>query len=144
MLDTLKTLGAERMDALLKAAPRKVREELYRRLGIKSKSSTFSLKGRSTEKGDRVVQSLAQGRDPGREVLDELVRNYLFGKRALLTTALDHLEVRHNDGLTDQDLDFLESLEPKQVKALKAALKDHDPVDVRLYLELMRVPDADR
>jgi hypothetical protein len=143
MRETLKTLSPERMDALLRAAPRKVREELYRRLGIKAKSATFSLKSRSAEKGQRVLQCLAEGRDPGQEVLEELVRNHLYGQRALLAAALDHLGVRHNDGLTDQDLDFLASLEPKKVKALEAALADHDPVDVRLYLELMHVPRVD-
>ncbi|MEM1023913.1 MAG: hypothetical protein AAGD10_00355 [Myxococcota bacterium] len=140
MLETLKTLDSDRMDALLKAAPRKVREELYRRLGIKAKSSAFSLKSRANEKGGRVLASLADGKDPGREVLEELVRSYLFGRRALLSSALDHLKVRHSEGLTDQDLEFLEALEPKQVMALQEALAEHDPVDVRLYLDLMRVP----
>lgn len=140
MLETLKKLDPERMDALLKAAPRKVREELYRRLGIKAKSSAFSLRSKSAEKGDRVLAQLNAGKDPGGEVLEELVRSYLFGRRELLAAALDHLEIRHSEGLTDQDLDFLQELNREQVGALEAALAGHDPVDVSLYLDLMRVP----
>ena len=130
------------MGELLSASPRKLREEMFRRLGIKAKGrSGFKLASKGDARAGRFGEVLGSGVEIEEEMLDELARNYLFGRRELLGHALDFMGVEHNEGLTDSDLEFLEEMEAGKERELRELLseKGHDAKDVDLYLALMRV-----
>ncbi len=135
-------MSPERFQTLLAASPKKLREEIFRRAGIKTQNSPFSLK--TSPKNEVRVQKLQEliqgGLTLPEELAQELVRNYLVTRRPLLRDALDFLEIPHTDGLTDADLDFMEKLPKDVADGLRAKLAAHDADDVALYLNFMNVP----
>ena len=49
----------------------------------------------------------------------------------------------HDDGLTDEDLDFIADLPTERGQELKSELaQKHDAQDVDLYLRFMNIPGA--
>ncbi|MEO1233748.1 MAG: hypothetical protein AAFZ18_33105 [Myxococcota bacterium] len=130
------------MSELLSASPRKLREEMFRRLGIKAKGrSGFKLASKGDARAGRFGEVLASDTEIDDEILDELARNYLFGRRELLGDALDFLGIEHNEGLTDSELDFFEELEAEKESELRGLLagRGHEAKDVDLYFALMRL-----
>ncbi|NJK89139.1 MAG: hypothetical protein HC923_06850 [Myxococcales bacterium] len=129
-------MDAEGLKALLEAAPRKLREALFRSAGIRLKTSAYSLRDRSKEQRfDRLRSSLAEGLEVQGEVADELIRNYLGSRPELLGDALDYWKVPHRNGFTDHDMDFVKALSPAEVAQVDAHLSArHAPNDVKLYL----------
>lgn len=143
--DVLSALDAERFSELVSASPKKFREELYRRAGIRVKSDAFSLKGspKNEVRAQKLHALLRGGLQLGDQVLEELIRNYLYTRRTLLADALDYFEVPHENGLTDSELDFIEKLKPEDGRALRENLAlRHDGRDVDLYLAFMNIPCA--
>lgn len=135
--------GPARLEDILDACPRRSREELYRRLGIKSrKRAGFRLKNTVDDRPSKVHERLSEQGLP-EELLQELVRNFLFTRRTLLGDALDFFQVPHDQGLTDQDLDFMEGLEPERASELKSLLGDkgHAAQDIDLYFRMMAIPE---
>lgn len=143
--ELLRELDPEHLDRVVHAGSKKLREELFRRCGIRPKSSSFSLKGASRgARVERLREKLREGTDPGSEVCEEVIRSYFYQKRDLLAQALDFLGVRHEDGLTDDDIDFLETLENDRSKALMDELeKTHPAEDVKLYFGFMGIPEPE-
>lgn len=137
----LASSDAATMEEVVAASPRRFREEVFRRLGIKAKAKGFRLASKGDARSGKFQELLQSDKEVEEEIVEEFVRNYLFGRRALLGDALDFLEVEHRDGLTDHELEFLTSLEPEKVERLSSHLADrgHDQLDVGLYLRLMRV-----
>lgn len=133
----------DRFGEIVFASPKKFREEVFRRAGIRAKKGgAFALS--SAKKNDVRVQKLMEaiqgGADVPDDLLAELVRNYLYTRRALLAEALDFLEVEHEEGLTDADLDFIEELPKERIAQLRDVLeRNHDKADVELYLRFMNV-----
>ncbi|MGF1509027.1 MAG: hypothetical protein ACFB9M_05940 [Myxococcota bacterium] len=137
----LRRLSPEKLDAVMGASPKRYREELFRRAGLKAKGTAFSLRRSQTEgRARKLYERLQAGFEVGEEVCAEVVRHYLYERRALLGAALDHLNVPHQEGLTNHDVGFMSSLEPEQVKALEQALAEFDEEDVEIYLRFMDVP----
>ncbi|MCB9655271.1 MAG: hypothetical protein H6729_14210 [Deltaproteobacteria bacterium] len=145
LTELLGRMPPDRFEELLAASPKKFREEIFRKAGSKKKTSAFSLK---TASGDphrvgKVQEAIRSGSTLGGEYIEELVRNYLYGRRALLADALDFLGVEHDDGLTETDLDFVGDMPEEKGRALRAALEGkHAASDVELYLSFMGVPGA--
>jgi hypothetical protein len=144
-LEYLNQLDAERFGEILSASPKKFREELFRRAGIKTKSDAFSLK--TSNKNEVRIQKLhaafKEGLNPGDDVVEELIRNYLYTRRPMLAEALDHFKVEHDNGLTDEDLSFIEKLEPEKGRELKKQLAEkYGDKDVDLYFAFMNIPCA--
>lgn len=144
----LAQLEPDHFDAVIRASPKRFREEVFRRAGIRTKGGggAFSLKsGSKTEaRVKRLQEGLAGPLEISDELLEELLRNYLYTRRALLGEALDFLEVPHEEGLTDEDLDFVEKLEPERATRLRDVLcRSHEARDVDLYLRFMKVPQTD-
>lgn len=138
----LRELDTPALGELLGKSPRKLREEMFRRLGIKGKGgSGFRLASKGDARAGRFAEVLASDIEIEEEVLDELARNYLFARRELLADALDFFEVEHSEGLTDSSLDFLEELEAGRETEFRGHLvsKGHAERDVDLYFGLMRV-----
>lgn len=142
-IEILAALSPERLRLLVEAAPRKIREELFRRAGIKSKSSTYSLRGGDkTARYGRLKEKLETGGVASTDAPEEVIRSYLGQQSSLLADALDHFDVPHRDGFTDEDLDFMQSLEPRKVKAFWDDLRarGHEDADIELYCRYMNVP----
>ncbi len=133
----------ERFNEIVFASPKKFREELFRRAGVKAKKGgAFALSNakKNAVRVEKLLASMQDGADLPDELLAELIRNYLYTKRALLAEALDFFEVEHDEGLTDADLDFIEELPEERVTQLRGILeRSHDKDDVELYLRFMNV-----
>ncbi len=141
--EILRTMSPDRFTEVVSASPRKVREELYRRLGLKpKKNSAFALKkAEDDDRSGRLLAAIQNGEAVADEVLEELIRSYLSFRRELLADALDHFEIPHENGLTDQEIDFLSELPKDKATALrKLLLSKHQPADVDLYFAYMNIP----
>lgn len=140
--EIVRRLEADRFAALLGACPKAFREQLFRKSGIRAKGNTFALSSSSkTEvRAGKLLDAIKGGLDLGDDVLEEVIRNYLYTRRGLLADALDHFNVPHEGGLTDADLDFIEELPPEKSRELKTLLvQKHDPADVELYFAFMNI-----
>lgn len=143
--EIVRRLPADRFVAVLSASPKAFREELFRKGNVKVKGNAFSLAStpKNHVRAEKLHESILGGLDLGDEVLEELLRNYLFTQRPLLSAALDELGVVHEQGLTEQDLDFISKLEADKVTRLRSMLlAKFDPNDVHLYLDFMNVPSS--
>ncbi|MBI5495793.1 MAG: hypothetical protein HY904_12280 [Deltaproteobacteria bacterium] len=132
---------------MMARSPRSVRETLFGRLNIKA-SSTKSILPKLHQKNEERIKKLHTklAQVPGnakneQDLCSELIRNWLVGKNPMLIAAMDQLGVKHENGLTEQELDFIEKLEPAKVKDLVGALagKFADE-EVGIYLRFMKVP----
>jgi len=144
-LQLLKRLTPDHFASVMGSAPKKVREELFRRAGIKNKGGAFAL--RTSQKTEARIKKLYEvigsASDIPDELVEEVIRQYLFNRRDLLAQALDFFGVEHDHGLTDADLDFLSELETEKKTELRRLLKEkHDDADVELYLGFMGIGDA--
>ncbi len=138
-------LDTDRFQQVLAASPKKFREEVFRRAGIRTKSGAFSLKTepKNEVRTQKLLAAIKEGIDLGEGVAEELIRNYLYTKRAMLSDALDHFKVTHDNGLTDEDLSFVEKLNPEEGKKLKSELASkYGEPDVDLYFAFMNIPSA--
>ncbi len=141
--ELLSTMSESYFTEVVLASPKKFREEVFRRVGIKSRSGgAFSL---ATNKKNEVrikrlfsaIQEGAAIEDP---VAEELIRNYLYTRRTLLADALDFFEVAHDNGLTDADLDFMAEVDAAKGDELRTRLTgSHPEADVELYLRFMNI-----
>ncbi|MBX2812317.1 MAG: hypothetical protein KTR25_10930 [Myxococcales bacterium] len=124
--------------SIVSASPRKFREELFKRFGIKSRAAGggFKLSAKNDARARKFLELLQADIEVPDEVLQELARNYLYLKRSMLADALDHLDVPHQDGLTDRELDFIAKLPGEEIQDLRDSLqsKGHTERDVLLYL----------
>ena len=97
-------MSAQTFAELVAASPRKTRETLFQRLGIKAKK-TIGLKvhGKLEDRTKKLHEKL-KGADSEQEnrLCEELVRNWLYTKRPLLKATLDHLGIKNDNGLVDE------------------------------------------
>lgn len=141
--ELLRQMDADQLSSAVQACPKKLREELFRRCGVRARNSSFSLKSGGS-KGARIEKlrdQLRQGADPGDEMAEEVIRAYFYTRRELLGEALDWLNVPHREGLTDADIEFLQELDGERAKGLMDHLIDRFPSsDVHLYFQFMQIP----
>jgi len=142
--DILRKLSADHFGAVVSASPKKFREEVFRRAGVKNRGGgAFALKstGKTNARMKKLRKEMLEGFELEAEIAEELIRNYLYTRRPMLAEALDFLEVEHDEGLTDADLDFIQELPAERGKHLKDLLcRNHEAEDVELYLAFMDVP----
>ena len=140
--ELLVTMSESYFTDVISASPKKFREELFRRTGIKSRGGAFSL---ATNKKNelrikRLFQAIQEGAEIEGAIAEELIRNYLYTRRPLLADALDFFEVPHQEGLTEADLDFLAQVEAARGNELRSKLTArHAEADVDLYLRFMNI-----
>jgi hypothetical protein len=134
-------------DEVIAASPRKVREMLFSRLGIKPKKS-FTLRAFSDRKSEqnrllhRALTKDATQREA--DVCKELIRAWLYTKRPLLKSALDFLGIPNDDGLVEVETDFFKELKKDKAQSLVEHLYKSFPKDeVNLYLNFVEVPFMD-
>ena len=138
-------MGADTFQEVISASPRKIRETLFGRLGIKAKKKTVGLRvhGRLEERTKKLHARLKDASsDAERELCEELVRNWLFTKRDLLAATLDYLGVENDGGLIEEEPTFFKELEKEKVQALVAHLVEQgfEMEPILIYLKFHDVP----
>ena len=125
------------------ASPRKIRETLFARMNIKAKKQIglkvhAKLEERTKKLHERLKTASTSQED---KLCEELVRNWLYTKRPLLKATLDHLGVKNDNGLVEEDPTFFKDLTTEKVQELVDLLKkDHPPEHIKLYLGFVGVP----
>lgn len=142
--DILRKLDGDHFGEVVNASPKKFREEIFRRAGVKNRGGgAFALKatGKNNARMKKLRKSMLEGFELEAELAEELIRNYLYTRRTMLAEALDFFEVDHDDGLTDEELDFIQDLPAERGRHLRDLLcRNHAEGDVDLYLAFMDVP----
>lgn len=142
--DILRKLESDHFAEVISASPKKFREEIFRRAGVKNRGGgAFALKstGKNNARTKKLRATMLGGFELEGELGAELIRNYLYTRRPLLAEALDFLGVDHDEGLTDEDLDFLTELKPEKGQQLRDLLcRNHEDADVDLYVAFMDIP----
>ncbi len=151
-MDAVKTVASMTGGTFLEvvqAAPRKVRETLFGRLGIKAKKRGFGLRvgGKMEDRAAKLHLRLKESQSSQEgELCLELLRNWLYTKRSLLVDTLDFLEVKHDNGLIEDEPTFFAELSEEKTEALVKNLKDkgHPEEWIALYLSFVDVPNVER
>jgi hypothetical protein len=128
---------------VIAASPRKIRETLFARLNIKAKKQLgLRVHGKLEERTKKLHERLMSAQSPNEDKLcEELMRNWLYTKRPLLKATLDHLGVKNDNGLVDEDPTFFKELTAQKVSDLVNVLKSAHPAEhIRLYLAFVGVP----
>jgi len=129
---------------VISASPRKIRETLFARLNIKAKKQIgLKVHGKLEERTKKLHDRLKQANtEQENKLCEELMRNWLFTKRPMLKATLDHLGVKNDNGLVDEEPAFFKELTADKVNELVNVLKSEHPVEhIRLYLAFVGVPD---
>jgi hypothetical protein len=129
---------------VISSSPRKIRETLFARMNIKAKKQIgLKVHGKLEERTKKLHERLKTAQTTQEDKLcEELVRNWLYTKRPLLKTTLDHLGVKNDNGLVEEEPTFFKDLTPEKVKELVDLLKKdgHPDEHIRLYLGFVGVP----
>lgn len=142
-------LSEETFQEVISASPRRIRETLFGRLGIKAKKKTVGLKVHSKleERTRKLHARLKEGSSQQEDDLcEELLRNWLYTQRPLLKATLDHLEVPNDNGLIEQEPTFFQELEAEKVQELVDALRKQGFADehIYVYLRFVRTPHLEQ
>lgn len=134
---------------VISASPRRIRETLFGRLGIKAKKKTVGVKvhAKLEERTRKLHAKLKEGSSKQEDDLcEELLRNWLYNQRDLLRETLDYLEVPNDNGLIDEEPTFFQELEEAKVKAMVDHLgeKGFPGEHVRIYLTFVQTPHLDK
>lgn len=132
---------------LVAASPRKIRETLFQRLGIKAKK-TIGLKvhGKLEDRTKKLHEKLKEAStEQENRLCEELVRNWLYTKRPLLKATLDHLGIKNDNGLVDEEPTFFQELSADKVKELVTHLTGQGfaAEHIALYLHFVKTPHVD-
>ncbi len=142
----LRAVTPDRFVDMLAACSRQARETYFHRHDVKPPpASRLPRPGAKTEaRALKLYEVLAREEDD--EMAEEILRAWLLSKRPLLIAALDHLEIPHQQGLTDsEEIRKLEKLSAGDMRALAKALEGVAPRDeVCVYLKFMGAKDVDR
>jgi hypothetical protein len=129
---------------VISASPRKIRETLFARLNIKAKKQIgLKVHGKLEERTKKLHERLKGAQtEQENKLCEELMRNWLFTKRPLLKATLDHLGVKNDNGLVDEEPAFFKDLTSDKVNDLKGVLAtEHSVEHIKLYLEFVGVPE---
>ena len=141
-------MSAETFQDVIASSPRRIRETLFGRLGIKAKKRGLGIQvhGKQEERTRKLHERLKQGTTKQEnDLCEELVRNWLFTKRPMLKATLDHLGIENDNGLIEQEPTFFQELEADKVKDMWSTLTEEFPAEhVRVYLEFVKTPHLDK
>ena len=129
------------------ASPRKIRETLFQRLGIKAKKSIgLKVHGKLEDRTRKLHEKLREATtDQENKLCEELVRNWLYTKRPLLKATLDYLGIKNDNGLVDEEPTFFQELTADKVKELVTHLmgQGYAAEHIALYLRFVKTPHVD-
>lgn len=140
--DLIAKLSPTMFASVFSASGRKSRESYFARhriRAVRGKHGVPTSQDRNA-RVEKLHQQLIEVSDP--ELCDELLRTWLLTRRPMLAAALDHLQIAHQDGLTNSDeVERFKSLDAKQNQELRAALADAaSPEEIDIYLSYMGAP----
>ena len=100
----LREVSAEKFAEILAASARKSRETYFHRHGIRTPkiSGRLPRPGAKNELRTAHLYEVLKDKDDD-EMVEEVLRTWLLSKRSLLATALDHLGIEHDNGLTESN-----------------------------------------
>lgn len=136
----VRDLSADKFAEIFSASTRKARETYYHRHGIrkgKKSNRIASLSHKNEERTAHLYELLKQKEDD--ELVEEVLRTWLLGKRDMLGAALDHLGIEHDQGLTESDdIDGkFENMSAQEIEELIGKLNSFPREDVEVYLRFM-------
>ncbi len=135
----IRDISPEKWAEVFATSTRKARETYFHRHGIRKprKGIKISRGGGNEVRLARLFDLLKTEQDE--EMVEEILRIYLLSRRDLLVTALDHLGIEHDEGLTESDdVDKIKELKGKELKKLcDVMVAKHSQEDVLLYLRFM-------
>ena len=135
----IRSVTPEKFTEILGASARQAREVYFHRHNIRApKSRGLPKAGAKNEFRAAELLRVLRERDD-EELAEEVLRTWLLTKRAMLAAALDHLNIPHDNGLTDSDdVSRIEKLPSDELKALYQSLVAQSPKDdASLYLRFM-------
>lgn len=146
-IDLVNKMSADTFAELVAASPRKIRETLFQRLGIKAKK-TIGLKihGKIEDRTKKLREKLRAADSENEDRLcEELVRNWLYTKRPLLKATLDHLGIKNDNGLVDEEPTFFQQLTADKVRELVTDLtgQGYQAEHIAVYLHFVKTPHVD-
>ena len=111
-------MSDETFGEVVAASPRKIRETLFQRLGIKAKKSIgLKVHGKLEDRTRKLHEKLREAStDQENKLCEELVRNWLYTKRPLLKATLDYLNIKNDNGLVDEEPTFFQELTADKVE----------------------------
>ena len=144
-IDLVAEMGGNTFQEIIKSSPRKIRETLFGRMGIKAKKKKVGIRvhGRLEDRAEKLHLRLKDGTtDQENELCGELLRNWLFTKRPLLKATLDHLGIENDNGLIEEDPEFFKALEEDKVVDLVSHLraKEFSNEEIKVYLTFVETP----
>ncbi len=144
-VEIIRGMSGETFTDVINTSPRKVRETLYARMGIKGKKKKIGLRvhAKAEDRALKLLERLKNAASDNEvELCTELLRNWLYHQRPMLKATLDFLEIPNDNGLTEQETDFFESLEEAKVLSLVQHLKDSgfSSEHIAAYLYFVNVP----
>lgn len=141
------TMTEDTFAEVISSSPRKIRETLFARLNIKAKKQIgLKVHGKLEERTKKLHERLKGAQTQQEDKLcEELVRNWLYTKRPLLKSTLDHLGVKNDNGLVEEEPTFFKDLTVEKVTELVNKLKGEGHADehIRLYFAFVGVPHID-
>tara|TARA_Y100001934_G_C12133533_1_gene669007 strand:- start:37 stop:543 length:507 start_codon:yes stop_codon:yes gene_type:complete len=145
-IQLVSNMSEEVFAEVIQASPRKIRETLFGRMGIKAKKRVgVKVHGKLEDRTKKLHVKLKQGSSAQEsELCQELARNWLFTQRDLLKKTLDYLEVPNDNGLIDEDPVFFQEMDLEKTVALLNHLKADFSLEViAIYLRFVEVPKLD-
>jgi hypothetical protein len=143
----IRGVSPDKFAEIFAASTRKAREAYFHRHNIKKAKASNRVKsmaGQAEVRTKQLFEVLLEKDDD--ELVEEVLRTWLLTKREMLAMALDHLEIKHENGLTEAE-DIDERFEKLAVKDLKALIdklgETHPKEDVGLYLRFMGAQKVD-
>ena len=143
----LRSVTPEKFSEIMAASSRKARETYFHRHGVRASASARRMPkpGAKNEERTASLYEVLQ-RETDDQMAEEILRSWLLTKRPMLSAALDHLGIAHEDGLTESDdIKKLETLSADDIRTLASKLAPlASREDVGVYLRFMGTPEVDK
>jgi hypothetical protein len=145
--EILRSVPAEKFLEIFSISSRKARETYFHRHAVKASAAASRLPrpgAKNEERTAKLYEVLRQETDD--EMSEEILRSWLLTKRPMLAAALDHLGIKHDNGLTESDeVKKFEKLSGGDIKTLVKKLEGVAPKDeIAIYLRFMGAPAVEK
>ncbi|HEV8321486.1 MAG TPA: hypothetical protein VG389_07720 [Myxococcota bacterium] len=134
----IRAIGPQKLEAMLADLPRRAQRAAVKEAGPKKR------KGLMVNPAKRRQEELAQIKqaviDGGEDAADALFYGWLTSKRwPMLADFLDTFHVKHRQGLTNDDLDFLKNARPSQLQtAVEKIASKYGREDAAIYVHYLQ------
>jgi len=134
----INVIGAAKLETMLADLPRRAQRAAVKEAGgKKQKGLMVNPAKRRQEEMAALKQAVLAG---GEDAADALIYGWLTSKRwPMLADFLDQFHVRHRQGLTNDELDFLKTARPTQLKAAVEKLEaKYGKEDTAIYVHYLQ------